>query len=194
MCLSRQIEFEFGKQAIITRSQIRWKLGMWKNIHLVRLKKLRHNACLMGGSIIMQKAQVLESYFRAASLEVCLQLFQNNIFIECSCDSSALWTGNCITGPLLSKKTSYNTFLTVGCQLKCAFNFLNKREKKKPIFQNAPVMVLSFGTCNCITRPLLSKKITYNTFLTERCLLAILGPTAVLFAHTLLGHLHFGSK
>ena len=35
--------------------------------------------------------------------------------------------------------------------------------------------VLPFGTGNCITGPLLSKKITYNIFLTVRCLLTVLG-------------------
>ena len=43
------------------------------------------NACIMGENIIMQKVLVLESCFRAVSIEVCLQLFQN-IFKECSCD------------------------------------------------------------------------------------------------------------
>ena len=74
------------------REQSQVKKGDLRVLHLFILKKLGHHVCLMGGSIIMQKAQVLESYFRAASLEVCLQLFQNNIFIECSCDGSALWT------------------------------------------------------------------------------------------------------
>ena len=114
---SWQMEFEFGKQKIITGSQIRWKRGMWENIHLFRLKKLGHNAYLMGGSIIMQKAQVLESCFRAASLEVCLQLFQNNIFTECSCDGSALWNRQYHNWTFIVKENTYDTFLAVHCPL-----------------------------------------------------------------------------
>ena len=70
------MEFEFVKQEIITGSQVRRKKGKWETIHLFRPKKLGHNECLMGGSIIMQKAQVLESCFSQAYLEVFLQLYK----------------------------------------------------------------------------------------------------------------------
>ena len=73
--------------------------------------------------------------------------------------------------------------------LKCAFTFFKTSFSKK-----VPMMVLPFGTGSCITGPLLSKKITYNTYLTVHCLLAILWGTTLLVAHTLLEHLPFGSK
>jgi hypothetical protein len=45
-----------------------------------------------------------------------------------------------------------------------------------------------------MTGPLLSKKITYKTFLTVRWRLAILGRFEFLMAQILFEHFHFGSK
>ena len=58
------------------RKPSRVKRGMWENIHLFRLKKLSHNACLIGGTIIMQKAQVSESCFRPRLLKCAFNFFK----------------------------------------------------------------------------------------------------------------------
>ena len=66
---------------------------------------------LVSGCIIMQKSDILNSRFGAATFVAVLQFYQNNFFIELACDCSAFWHRDLKSWTLISEQNSKQNLL-----------------------------------------------------------------------------------